>query len=107
MFEKAKKTITDDAVTFILDWTKIHTFYTQSLCNHVFMKSGKKVGLEDVLLSASQILKENEQTYIQWRDLLTPNQWNYLKAVAKEKSVDKPFATKCKRLFSHGSFSQN
>lgn len=103
MFVKAKKTITDDAVTFILDWTKIHTFYTQSLCNHVFMKSGKKVGLEDVLLSASQILKENEQTYIQWRDLLTPNQWNYLKAVAKEKSVDKPFATKFIQLYNIGT----
>ncbi len=93
MFAKGKKNITDEAVDFILDWTKVHTFYTQSLCNHVFLKSGKNVGLQDALASAHQILVENEQTFFQWRDLLTPLQWNYLKAVAKEQSVDKPFAT--------------
>lgn len=93
MFAKGKKNITNEAVDFILDWTKVHTFYTQSLCNHVFLKSGKNVGLQDALASAHQILVENEQTFLQWRDLLTPLQWNYLKAVAKEQSVDKPFAT--------------
>ena len=93
MFAKGKKNITDEAVDFILDWTNVHTFYTQSLCNHVFLKSGKNVDLQGVLLSARQILVENEQTFLQWRDLLTPLQWNYLKAVAKEQSVDKPFAT--------------
>lgn len=94
MFGKGRKNITTDALDFILDWTKLHTFYTQSLCNHLFIKSGKNIDKEVVLRSASQILKENEQTFIQWRDLLTPNQWNYLKAVAKEQSVEKPFATK-------------
>lgn len=93
MFAKGKKSITDEAVDFILEWTKAHTFYTQSLCNHVFLKSGKSIDLQDVLISARQILVENEQTFFQWRDLLTPLQWNYLKAVAKEQSVDKPFAT--------------
>lgn len=93
MFAKGKKNITEEAVDFILDWTKAHTFYTQSLCNHVFLKSGKNIGLQDVLLSARQLLIENEQTFFQWRDLLTPLQWNYLKAVAKEQAVDKPFAT--------------
>mgnify|MGYP002624204358 FL=1 len=93
MFAKGKKTISDEAVAFILDWTKTHTFYTQSLCNHVFLKSKKTVGLQDVMLSARQILVENEQTFLQWRDLLTPLQWNYLKAVAKEQAVDKPFSS--------------
>ena len=93
MFARGKKTITEDALEFILDWTKLHTFYTQSLCNHVFMKSGNKIGKDDVLRSAAQILKENEQTFIQWRDLLTSNQWNYLKAVAKEQSLEKPYST--------------
>ena len=93
MFAKGKKTISDEAVAFILDWTKTHTFYTQSLCNHVFLKSKKTVGLQDVMLAARQILVENEQTFLQWRDLLTPLQWNYLKAVAKEQAVDKPFSS--------------
>ena len=93
MFGKGKKSISTEAINFILDWTKTHTFYTQSLCNHVFLKSGKTIKLQNVLLSAQQILYENEQTFLQWRDLLTPLQWNYLKAVAKEQSVDKPFAS--------------
>ena len=92
MFEKYKKSITSEAVDFILDWTKAHTFYTQSLCNHAFMKSGKNTIKQDAFDSAAQILKENEQTYIQWRDLLTANQWNYLKAVAKEQTLKQPFA---------------
>lgn len=103
MFEKGKKTVTQDALEFILDWTKLHTFYTQSLCNHVFMKSGSKIGKSDVFRSAAQILKENEQTFIQWRDLLTSNQWNYLKAVAKEKSVEKPYATSFLQKYGIGT----
>lgn len=103
MFARGKKTITEDALEFILDWTKLHTFYTQSLCNHVFMKSRNKIGKDDVLRSAAQILKENEQTFIQWRDLLTSHQWNYLKAVAKEKSVEKPYATSFLQKYGIGT----
>ncbi len=103
MFEKGKKSITTEALDFILDWTKIHTFYTQSLCNHVFLKSGRNIGKEDVLQSAAQILKENEQTFLQWRDLLTSNQWNYLKAVAKEQVVTQPYASKFLQKYNIGT----
>lgn len=103
MFEKGEKTITQEALDFILDWTKTHTFYTQSLCNHIFLKSGKQIGMEEVIRSAGQILKENEQTFLQWRDLLTPNQWNYLKAVAKEQSIEKPYATKFIQKYNIGT----
>lgn len=103
MFGKGKKNITAEALDFILDWTKIHTFYTQSLCNHVFLKSGKSIGKEDVMRSAAQILKENEQTFIQWRDLLTSNQWNYLKAVAKEQVVTQPYASQFLQKYNIGT----
>ena len=103
MFEKGKKSITTEALDFILDWTKIHTFYTQSLCNHVFMKSGRNIGKEDVLRSAVQILKENEQTFLQWRDLLTSNQWNYLKAVAKEQVMTQPYASRFLQKYNIGT----
>ena len=103
MFGKGKKIISMDALDFILDWTKTHTFYTQSLCNHVFLKSGRKIEKEDVLRSAVQILKENEQTFIQWRDLLTTNQWNYLKAIAKEQSVTQPYASHFLQKYNIGT----
>lgn len=103
MFEKGKKSITKEALDFILDWTKLHTFYTQSLCNHLFIRNTKIIRKEDALRSASQILKENEQTFIQWRDLLTSNQWNYLKAVAKEQSVEKPYSTQFIQKYNIGT----
>ena len=59
--------------------------------------------MEEVIRSAGQILKENEQTFLQWRDLLTPNQWNYLKAVAKEQSIEKPYATKFIQKYNIGT----
>ena len=103
MFGKGKKIITQEALDFILDWTRLHTFYTQSLCNHLFMKNTKTIGMENVLQSAGQILKENEQTFIQWRDLLTPNQWNYLKAVAKEQSLEKPYTAQFLQKYNIGT----
>ena len=103
MFAKGKKTVTPEALDFILDWTRRHTFYTQSLCNHLFIKNTKNIGKEEVLRSANQILKENEQTFLQWRDLLTSHQWNYLKAVAKEQSVEKPYATQFLQKYGIGT----
>ena len=103
MFGKGGKTVTQEALDFILDWTKRHTFYTQSLCNHLFLKNTKTIGMEDVLRSANQILKENEQTFIQWRDLLTSNQWNYLKAVAKEQAIEKPYSTRFLQKYNIGT----
>ena len=93
MFAKGKKDISDEAINYILDWTRIHTFYTQSLCNHLFIKSKKNIELTDVLASCEQILKENEDTYMQWQNLLTADQWRYLKAVAKEGSLTQPSAS--------------
>ena len=103
MFGRGKKTITKGALDFILDWTKLHTFYTQSLCNHLFIRGGRNIDKDDALRSAGQILKENEQTFIQWRDLLTSNQWNYLKAVAKEQTVEKPYSTQFLQKYNIGT----
>ena len=103
MFGRGKKTITKEALDFILDWTKLHTFYTQSLCNHLFIRGGRNIDKDDALRSAGQILKENEQTFIQWRDLLTSNQWNYLKAVAKEQTVEKPYSTQFLQKYNIGT----
>lgn len=103
MFAKGKKTISDEALYFILDWTKRHTFYTQSLCNHVFMRSKKEVELIDVVRSIFQIFEENESNYLQWRNLLTPSQWNYLKAVAHEDVVTKPCAAEFIQKYNIGT----
>lgn len=90
LFERENKLITDEAVDYILDWTRCHTFYTQTLCNRVFASVKKKAALIDVLIAADAILKENHDAFIERRTLLTPRQWKFLTAVAKEGLVKEP-----------------
>ena len=92
-FMGQKKSISEEAVDFILDWTRCHTYYTQFLCNRVFQSTKKEASLVDVLVAADVILKENNDTFLERRSLLTPKQWNYLKAVAKEGEVTEPTST--------------
>lgn len=89
-FKEQKKVISRDAVDYILDWTRCHTFYTQMLCNRVFQSVKKEASLMDVLVAADTILKEHNDTFLERRNLLTTKQWNYLIAVAKEGVVTEP-----------------
>lgn len=89
-FHGQKKQITADAIDYILDWTRCHTFYTQFLCNRVFQSVSSQATLMDALLAADTILKENNDAFLERRSLLTARQWNYLIAVAKEGMVREP-----------------
>ena len=92
LFKKAGKSIDDDAVDFILGWTKRHTYYTQFVCNQVFADSSQRITLEDVKNVASKILRFETTNFIERRNLITEKQWKYLVAVAKEGEVRKPTA---------------
>lgn len=93
LFNKAGKNIDDDAVDFILDWTKRHTYYTQFVCNQVFAESSNKISLENVKKVASSIIRLEITNFIERRNLLTEKQWQFLIAVAKEGSVRQPTAS--------------
>jgi AAA+ ATPase superfamily predicted ATPase len=87
LFAKHKKEIDSQDVNFILNWTNTHTYYTQALCNAVFSFSDKKIDLQTIKDTCAYILQSNESIYLQYRQLLTPAQWNFLIAVAKEERV--------------------
>ncbi len=91
-FEKNKRTITEEAVNFILEWTRRHTYYTQSLCKRMFETEIKEIDIEHVHEECGRILLENESNYFIYRNLLSPVQWLLLKAVAKEEKVYHPTA---------------
>lgn len=91
-FEKHKRTITDEAVDFILEWTRRHTYYTQSLCKRVFETNLKETDIEHVHEECGRILQENESNYFIYRNLLSPVQWLLIKAIAKEEKVYHPTA---------------
>lgn len=92
LFKKGGKSIDEDAVDFILDWTKRHTYYTQFVCNQVFAESAAKISLEDVKVTISKIMRFEIPNFIERRNLITEKQWKYLVAVAKEGEVKKPTA---------------
>lgn len=92
LFGMGSRRIDDDALEFILEWTRCHTFYVQYLCHRLFRDAGKKITLADVRLSCAEILREGMNGFLERRNLLTDKQWQFLKAVAKEGSVAQPTA---------------
>lgn len=75
----------------ILDWTKCHTFYTQFVCNRLYLIVKEK-GKVDINALFYEILKESEPVFFHYRDLLTAAQWQLLLAVAKKGRLYKPLA---------------
>lgn len=89
-FNEAGREISDEAITFILTWTRRHTFYTQSVCNNLFISPLKNIQIEDVKMVCSNLLASQKSSYIQYRKLLSPVQWQLLIAIAKEEKVYQP-----------------
>ncbi|MDB4583335.1 ATP-binding protein [Draconibacterium sp.] len=86
-FTENKKNINMGTVAEILDWTNLHTYYVQLLCNRVYINSQKKITTELWHREALKILKEQEYVFFGYRDMLTKQQWNLLKSIAFEGEV--------------------
>ncbi|MDR0680250.1 MAG: ATP-binding protein [Dysgonamonadaceae bacterium] len=87
LFIKNDVKIEDEAIDFILFWSKRHTFFTQSLCNMTYSIADESVNLDVVKKACLELLKQSETVFFQYRQLLTPAQWNFLIAVAKQGEV--------------------
>ena len=91
-FAERNRNITDEAIDFILSWTLSHTYYTQVICNGVFAGGKKNVTVETVKRVCDEQLNRQQVTYMQYRSLLSPIQWQLLVAIAKEGLVTEPQA---------------
>ena len=76
--------IDSDAVAYILDWTRGHSYFTQRLCHTVYDMAHGKVDVALVKQAAVQILQSDSVVFGQYQQLLTAGQWNFLIAIAKE-----------------------
>lgn len=103
LFKERQREITDDALQFILDWTRRHTYYTQQLCHSVFANDSTNVTTADVKKACEQLMKQGETVYLQYRQMLTDKQWNYLIAVAKRTSVSQITASEFLEAYKIGS----
>ena len=87
LFNEYQRNISDESIQFILEWTRRHTYYTQQLCHNIFANGESNITLNEVKKACEQLMKQGEAIFLQYRQMLTDNQWNYLIAVAKEGSV--------------------
>ena len=87
LFNERQRNITSEAIQFILTWTRRHTYYTQQLCHTIYANGNQTIDLEEVKLACSQLMQQSETVYLQYRQMLTDKQWDYLIAIAKEESV--------------------
>lgn len=89
-FNKAGKKISEDVTREILEWTDIHTYYVQSICNKIYSLDEKIIYTKTWKNEASRLLKEQETIFFKYRDLLSKHQWELLKAIALEGEVMAP-----------------
>ena len=82
--------VTEDIVNQMLEWTDVHTFYVQLLCNRVFLRGMAEVSEQDWKEEAERLLLEQEPVFYNYRSMLTSIQWNLLKAAAKEDLLYEP-----------------
>lgn len=87
ILDERQRSITDEALQFVLDWTLRHTYYTQQLCHTVYANGSLHITIDDVKKACEQLMKQGEAVFLQYRQMLTDKQWNYLIAVAKEGCV--------------------
>ena len=89
-FRQEGTVIQDDAIQMIFDWTRLHTWYVQFVCNKLFESAEKKINPTVVNRMFLQIFDESEPEYINYRNLLTVSQFRLLIAFASENGVEMP-----------------
>jgi AAA+ ATPase superfamily predicted ATPase len=88
-FMSRGKTIHEDALNSIAEYTGMHTFYVQFLCNRLF-SSFRNITAKEVDITVYQILRENEPVYANYLNLMTLTQYRTLRAIALEKVTESP-----------------
>lgn len=102
-FKKPGKNISKEVIEEMLQWTDLHTYYVQLLCNRVFMNSKKEVNTQIWKNEALKLLMEQESIFYQYRELLTNPQWQLLKAIAGSGKVYEPTSSKFVSDFTLGN----
>ena len=88
-FEKEGKELPEEIFDKVYTWVDGHTWYVQYLLNRLFALPEKTLSPELLDSLMMEILREEEYTYQTYFQLLTFNQIQLLKAIAKEGIVRK------------------
>lgn len=101
-FGKAGINVNPEALEYIMEWTQGYTFYTQTVCNAIYGMMPEKVTIDVVKTACADILEGLTDNYLQYRELVTPAQWNFLIAVAKEGEVEQLSSTRFLATYNIG-----
>jgi uncharacterized protein len=91
-FKANRQNISSEALDFILEWTQLHTYYVQSVCNKVYERSEKTNTLQTIYGAIHSIVQEKKDSYFVLRDLMTVYQFKVLVGVAKSSPLYSPTA---------------
>jgi len=86
-FASGKRTIEREAVGWLLDWTRGHTYYVQYVCNWLYSEGYTRITPGVVSEVCRSILLEMQPVFSQYRQLLAPRQFELLRAIAREGTV--------------------
>ncbi len=104
-FSKYNKKLDLQTAEFIYELNQGITYNVQYMCNKLFSDDTEEVTNEIVSDTLTRIIDENEIVYYNYRELVTELQFNILKAVAKEETVEKPFSISFIKKYKLGSSS--
>lgn len=86
-FNDYGRSIEEDALNLILEWTRKHTYYTQRVCHNLFDRGNRVIDFQAVRNVFQDILEGESYNFLLLRDILPVQQWRFLVGVAKEGSV--------------------
>lgn len=104
-FSSPSRSITAPAVEMILDFTSLHTFYVQFMCNRLYSSFRKKVDIAQVKQMLLKIINENEPIYGGYINLITSLQFRVLRAIAINNGIRNPTSSEFLDNYSLGASS--
>jgi len=91
-FEAFHKKVSDEAVSYLLDFSDDYTYYTQSICNQAFSKADKELLYDQAVGITLEYIENRKADYQNLLRLLSENQKKVVIAIAREEIVGKPTA---------------
>lgn len=104
-FESNNRKINKNVPAYIYEKNNGITYNVQYTCNKLFSFSNKTIDKKLVDSTITEILRENEVVYYNYRELVSSLQFKILKAIANEKTVEKPYAKDFIAKYKLGSAS--
>ena len=102
-FEDNGRNVQEDALDYIMDWTRLHTYYTQRVCNELYFDGTRNIDMPAVLKVCRNILETERFNYLLLKEILPVQQWRFLKGVAQEGSVSQITSSSFISKYSIGS----